>query len=266
MPQDPFKSPAENHKDADYRTERPQMIPGHLRALGKQDQPPSRPQFSLKTGTTFEESPVGLEKWMAAVWRIVNAKNGISSYEMHRAIGVTQKTAWFMNHRIRTALHRGSFDRLLEGEVEVDETFIGGKARNMHSDVRARRITGRGPTDETIVLGMLERSGTVAAGSALYSDDLASYHGLQREYAHETSWVSVLQAAHPSTSGRVKKSRATKIRPSLPRCQSYRGAWRATKVRKPPSGMKRDDGALDRCSEEYGDPVPQPKGERLILA
>ena len=137
----------------------------------------------------------------------MNAKNGISSYKMHRAIGVTQKTAWFTNHRIRTALHRGSLDRLLEGEVEVDETFIGGKARNMHSDVRARRITGRGPTDKIIVLGMLERSSmvttkvvrnrlkgtlqrevrsTVAAGSALYSDDLASYQGLQREYAHET--------------------------------------------------------------------------------
>ena len=167
----------------------------------------AKPQFSLKTGTIFEESPLGLDKWLAAVWLIVNAKNGISSYEIHRSIGVTQKTAWFMGHRIRAALHAGSFDRMLQGEAEVDETFIGGKARNMHSDVRARRITGRGPTDKTAVLGILERSGlvttkvvpnrrkatlqrevraTVAAGTALYSDDLASYQGLQRDYAHQT--------------------------------------------------------------------------------
>ena len=169
-----------------------------------------RPQFSLKTGTIFEESPITLRKWLAAVWMIVNCKNGISSYEIHREIGVTQKTAWFMGHRIRTAIHVGSFDRLLgeDGdEVEVDETFIGGKARNMHADVKARRITGRGPNDKTAVLGMLERGGvvatkvvcdrkkrtlqkevkaTVAAGSALYSDDLASYDGLSRSYAHET--------------------------------------------------------------------------------
>ena len=155
-----------------------------------------RPQFSLKTGTIFEESPITLRKWLAAVWMIVNCKNGISSYEIHREIGVTQKTAWFMGHRIRTAIHVGSFDRLLgeDGdEVEVDETFIGGKARNMHADVKARRITGRGPNDKTAVLGMLERGGvvttkvvcdrkkrtlqkavkaTVAAGSALYSDGL----------------------------------------------------------------------------------------------
>ena len=169
-----------------------------------------RPQFSLKTGTIFEESPITLRKWLAAVWMIVNCKNGISSYEIHREIGVTQKTAWFMGHRIRAAIHVGSFERMLgeDGEeVEVDETFIGGKARNMHADVKARRITGRGPTDKTAVLGMLERGGvvttkvvrnrkkrtlqrevkaTVAAGSALYSDDLASYDGLNRTYAHET--------------------------------------------------------------------------------
>ena len=161
----------------------------------------SRPQFSIKTGTIFEHSNIGLDKWLVAVWLNVNAKNGISSYEIHRALGVTQKTAWFMGHRIRLALHAGPFERMLDGEV--DETFIGGKARNMHSDVKARRITGRGPTDKTIVIGMLERGGivrtkvvesrkkpvlqrevraTVAAGSALYSDDLASYQGLQRDY------------------------------------------------------------------------------------
>jgi transposase-like protein len=88
-------------------------------------------QFSVKVGTIFEDSPIGLDKWLTAVWLITNAKNGISSYEIHRAIGVTQKTAWFMLHRIRLAMQNGSFEKL-SSEVEADETFIGGKARNMH--------------------------------------------------------------------------------------------------------------------------------------
>jgi hypothetical protein len=100
------------------------------------------PQFTLKTGTIMEESPIGLDKWLIAMWQIVNSKNGISSYEIHRAIGVTQKTAWFLNHRIRLALMCGSFDKL-SGECEADETFIGGKARNMHKGRRAERITGQ---------------------------------------------------------------------------------------------------------------------------
>ena len=95
-----------------------------------------RPTFSLKTDTIFEDSPIGLDKWLAAVWLIVNCKNGISSYELGKGIGVTQKSAWFMNHRIRLALQEGSFS-MLGGEVEVDETFIGGKARNMHTSVGA---------------------------------------------------------------------------------------------------------------------------------
>ena len=95
-----------------------------------------RRQFSVKVGTIFEDSPVGLDKWFTAMWLIESAKNGISSYELHRAIGVTQKTAWFMLHRIRLAMQAKSFDKL-GGEVEVDETFIGGKARFMHKD-RAR--------------------------------------------------------------------------------------------------------------------------------
>src|SRR5271165_5773275 len=81
-------------------------------------------QFTSKTGTIMEESPIGLDKWLMAMWLIVNCKNGISSYEIHRAIGVTQKSAWFLDHRIRLALHNGSFDNLLSGEVEADETFI----------------------------------------------------------------------------------------------------------------------------------------------
>ena len=100
-------------------------------------------QFSVKVGTIFEDSPIGLDKWLTAMWLIVNAKNGISSYEIHRAIGITQKSAWFMLHRIRLAMQNGSMDKL-SGNVEVDETFIGGKAKNMHKDKRERVIKGRG--------------------------------------------------------------------------------------------------------------------------
>src|SRR5450631_552302 len=120
-----------------------------------------RPRFSLKTGTIFEDSPLGLDKWLTAVWLIVNCKNGISSYEVHRDIGITQKSAWFMDHRIRFALHSGSFDKMLSGHVEADETFIGGKARNMHVAQRRRRITGTGTKDKTPVLGIMERGGKV---------------------------------------------------------------------------------------------------------
>ena len=119
-----------------------------------------RQKFSLKTGTIFEDSPLGLDKWLAAVWLIVNCKNGISSYEIARDLGVTQKSAWHMAHRIRLALQAGDFGKL-SGEVEVDETFIGGKARNMHIAQRKRRITGTGGKDKTAVLGVLERGGKV---------------------------------------------------------------------------------------------------------
>src|SRR5688500_14055843 len=100
------------------------------------------PQFTLKAGTIMEDSPIKLDKWLLAMWMVVNCKNGVSSYEIHRATGVTQKSAWFMNHRIRLALGMGPEERKLSGQVEVDETFIGGKARNMHKDVKARKITG----------------------------------------------------------------------------------------------------------------------------
>ncbi len=103
-----------------------------------------RRQFSIKTGTIFEDSPLGLDKWMMAVWMITNCKNGVSSYEIHRAIGVTQKTAWFMLQRIRLAMQTGSFAKQLTGHVEVDETYIGGLARNMHRDVRNRRNISTG--------------------------------------------------------------------------------------------------------------------------
>src|SRR5579864_9682998 len=114
-------------------------------------------QFTSKTGTIFEDSPISLDKWLLAMWQVVNCKNGVSSYEIARATGVTQKTAWFMDHRIRLALGMGP-SKKLSGEVEVDETFIGGKARNMHKAKRERRITGTGGKDKTAVMGILERS------------------------------------------------------------------------------------------------------------
>jgi len=99
-------------------------------------------QFSVKVGTIFEDSPISLDKWLTAVWMMTNCKNGVSSYEVARAIGVTQKSAWFMMHRIRLAMQSGSFMKLggSSKTVEVDETFIGGLSRNMHHQVRARKI------------------------------------------------------------------------------------------------------------------------------
>lgn len=100
-------------------------------------------QFSIKVGTIMEDSPIGLAKWLAAMWMIANAKNGISSYEIHRAIGVTQKTAWFLLHRIRLAMQQGTTEKL-SGEVETDETYIDGKAKNMHKSKRGAPARGTG--------------------------------------------------------------------------------------------------------------------------
>ena len=113
-------------------------------------------QFSVKVGSIFEDSPIKLGKWLTAIWLLLNAKNGISSHELGRSIGVTQKTAWFMLHRIRTAVQTGTFQKL-NGTVESDETFIGGTAKNMHKDVKARRQIGRGGWGKSIVMGLLER-------------------------------------------------------------------------------------------------------------
>jgi transposase-like protein len=161
-------------------------------------------QFSVKVGTIFEDSPIGLDKWLTAMWLITNAKNGISSWEIHRAIGVSQKTAWFMLHRIRTA-HRSKGGNKLSGQIEADETYVGGKARNMHRAKRARVITGTGGKDKTAVMGILQRGGKVRtkvvdntkkktlqaeirnhvlAGSAIFTDALNSYEGLN-EFQHE---------------------------------------------------------------------------------
>lgn len=162
-------------------------------------------QFSVKVGTIFEDSPLGLDKWLPCVWMIVNMKNGVSSHEIARSLGVTQKTAWFMLHRIRLSMQSLDGGKL-GGEVEIDETFIGGKARNMHVAQRRRRITGTGGKDKTAVMGILERDGSVRtvvvpnrkkhalqaevnkhveAGAALYTDALLSYDGLASKYAHQ---------------------------------------------------------------------------------
>ena len=103
-----------------------------------------RQKFSLKVGTIFEDSPIALDKWLPVMWLLVNAKNGISSWEIHRAIGVTQKTAWFMLQRCRLAMQDEKHGGKLGGEVEVDETYIGGKARNMHKDRKERSLGGKG--------------------------------------------------------------------------------------------------------------------------
>jgi transposase-like protein len=166
-------------------------------------------QFTLKLGTVFEDSPLGLDKWMAGFWMLVNCKNGVSSMEIHRALGITQKAAWFMLQRLRLAVQDDFCGSKLGGngaEIEVDESFIGGKARNMHLSERKRRITDTGTKDKTAVMGILERGGKirttvvpnrkkaalqgevrkhVEAGAALYSDALLSYDGLAADYAHK---------------------------------------------------------------------------------
>src|SRR5215212_495590 len=159
-------------------------------------------QFSVKVGSIFEDSAIPLDKWLAAMWMIANSKNGVSSHEMARSLGITQKSAWFLLHRIRLAMQTGTFAKP-DGEIEVDETFIGGKARNMHKNVRARKITGTGGKDKAIVAGVLQRGGELRAvvvpdtrrvtlqagvrehveqGSAVYSDALVAYIGLAGEY------------------------------------------------------------------------------------
>jgi transposase-like protein len=167
-------------------------------------------QYSVKVGTIFEDSPLGLDKWLPAIWLAANSKNGISSHELARALGITQKSAWFMLHRIRLAMRSGSFS-MLSGEVEVDETYIGGKARFMKQGAAKtprRRTVGQGRSkDKTAVLGMVERGGRVRAhviedirrktlhgyvrdnvveGSTLYTDEFISYTGLDKDYDHRT--------------------------------------------------------------------------------
>ncbi|MGD1028047.1 MAG: IS1595 family transposase [Candidatus Binatus soli] len=165
-------------------------------------------QFSIKVGSIFEDSPLPLDKWLVAMWLIVNCKNGISSYEVGRDLRVTQQTAWFMMHRIRKAMQRGSFEKFGgSGPVEADETFIGGLARNMHRDKRAIKIHGTGGAGKELVVGLLDREtgkvrvshvknrkrhtlheqvkSYVASGAELFTDELASYTGLGKDYVHK---------------------------------------------------------------------------------
>ncbi len=116
-----------------------------------------RKQFSVKVGTIFEDSAAGLDKWLTAMWLVANCKKGMSSYEIARDIKVTQRTGWFMLHRIRYAMHTGSIKKM-SGTVEADERFIGGAARNMQADKRRERIRRRGPMGKAIVFGLLERN------------------------------------------------------------------------------------------------------------
>lgn len=173
-------------------------------------------QFSVKVGTIFEDSPLGLEKWLPAVWMIASAKNGVSSYEIARSLGVTQKTAWFMLHRIREAMKNGSMLKMggsQSGPVEVDETFVGGRIGNMHASKRpvSRGFSGKatGGSAKAIVMGMLDREtrqvraqvipnveretlqneilAAIESKSTVYTDKWSGYRTLaERDFVHET--------------------------------------------------------------------------------
>ena len=182
-------------------------------------------QYSVKLGTIFEDSPLGLDKWLPAVWLAANSKNGISSHELARALGVTQKSAWFMLHRIRLAMQQGSIT--LSGEVEVDESYVGGKAINMHKDARVRKGALGGGTvgsGKVPVLGLRERGGriraevvpdvkrrtlkpaverTVEKGSTVYTDANRAYIGLDDRYDH-----GVVDHAEAYVDGRVHCARS----------------------------------------------------------
>ena len=177
-------------------------------------------EFTAKVNTIFEDSPIGFDKWLPAMWLLSSAKNGISSMEVHRALGVTQKTAWFMLHRIRLAMQDGNFEKL-SGEVEADETFIGptGPSILRRSGIKAKK-GGRGPSyGKTTVMGIRERGGKVrawvvpdnrrktllpkifehvTAGSTVYTDALGSYHDLRHDYVH-----AVINHAEKYVDGRV---------------------------------------------------------------
>jgi transposase-like protein len=171
-----------------------------------------RRQFSVKVGTIFEDSPISLSKWFVAIWLIGSAKNGISSYELGKAIGITQKSAWFVLHRIRLAMQTQSFDKM-GGTVEVDETFIGAKARNMHKSKKDRVLKGKkgGLSGKMAVMGILQRGEderhsiirlrvvphvkrghllphvkeNVDPSANLYTDALPSYYPLKDDFAHK---------------------------------------------------------------------------------
>jgi transposase-like protein len=165
-----------------------------------------RKQFSVKVGTIFEDSAIPLDKWLCSIWLIANSKNGISSHELGRLIGLTQKSAWFVLHRIRLAMRTGTFARF-DGEVETDESYFGGVAKNRHdSDTRSRKPGG---SDKAMVVGSLQRGrdggmsrvfaevlpegssprshvyGAVSQDATLYTDSARFYMKLRDEYKHE---------------------------------------------------------------------------------
>jgi transposase-like protein len=177
-------------------------------------------QFTAKVGTIFEDSPIPLEKWLPVMWMLSNCRNGVSSCEIARTIGVTQKSAWFMLHRIRLAMQQGSIMKLggSGSPVQVDETFIGGKARNMHKIKRAK-LDNIGLGNKVVVAGMLETNGKVKtqvienrsmrtlqtlvkehieAGATLHTDDFYGYWGLYKDYIHE-----IVNHAETYVSGKV---------------------------------------------------------------
>jgi hypothetical protein len=168
-------------------------------------------QFSAKVGTIFEDSPIPLEKWLVAVWMLTNCRNGVSSYEIARTIGVTQKSAWFMLHRIRLAMRNELMGTKVGGNeggaVEADETFVGGKSINMHKERRVRYNKEGGRDSKTIVMGILDRDArqirakvvpnvkretlqneilnNVKYGSRVYTDSAVAYDKLHAKYVHE---------------------------------------------------------------------------------
>lgn len=163
-----------------------------------------RKRFSIKVGTIFEDSKLPLRKWFMAIWMITSHKKGVASTTLAKDLKVTQKTAWFVLHRLRHAARTRSFNRRLNGEVEVDETFIGGKEKNKHAD--KRQNAGRGPVGKTVVFGALERGGefraktidslkdaksqvieNVAPGSNVFTDEFTGYRGLKGRYNHHTT-------------------------------------------------------------------------------
>jgi len=168
----------------------------------------SHAKFSLKTGTIFEDSPLPLSKWLPCAWLILNCKNGVSSYEIHRDLKVTQKTAWFMLSRLRLAMQDDLTGGTLNGEIEVDESFIGGKIRNMHKS-RKRIVQRHGSRmgNKSVVFGMLERRtgkvratvipdrkcdsiqnevlGNIERGATIISDEFANSWEMPKKYVHQ---------------------------------------------------------------------------------
>ena len=170
----------------------------------------ARKQFTLRVGTVLEDSPIGYDKWICAFWLIANAKNGISSYEVGRSLGITQKSAWFLLQRIRWSLQHGTIEKM-KGVVEADESFVGGNADFMHKAVKKKKGIGRGFTNKTIVMGLLEHGAKkgeskvrvkvirntkkktlkeqidthVEPGTTLHTDAWIAYQSLGADYVHK---------------------------------------------------------------------------------